>query len=191
MEPVDSLAFIGRNPGNDNIYIVTGDSGNGITHGTIAGTLITDLITGKENPLADLYDPSRITIKATGEFLQEAGNMTAQYFDWISKGDIKGSAELMAGEGAILSAGLKKMAVYRSEQGDLHACSAVCPHLGGILSWNAYEKTFDCPVHGSRFTAMGKVVNGPAMSDLKPVEIRDEATTHPVSDEGSHKKNPA
>ncbi|MGH9979819.1 MAG: NAD(P)/FAD-dependent oxidoreductase, partial [Nitrososphaeraceae archaeon] len=52
MEPQDSIAFIGRNPGDNrnNIYISTGDSGNGITHGTIAGILLTDLILGRSNP---------------------------------------------------------------------------------------------------------------------------------------------
>jgi glycine/D-amino acid oxidase-like deaminating enzyme len=60
MEPLDGLAFIGQNPGKEkNIYIATGDSGNGITHGTIAGIILSDLISGKKNPWMDLYDPSR------------------------------------------------------------------------------------------------------------------------------------
>ncbi len=64
MEPVDSLAFIGRNPGDaDNVFIATGDSGNGMTHGTIAGMLLTDLITGGDNPWAQLYDPARVTLR--------------------------------------------------------------------------------------------------------------------------------
>jgi Rieske Fe-S protein len=189
MEPVDSLAFIGRNPGNDNVYIITGDSGNGITHGTIGGVLINDLIMGRDNPWAGLYDPSRKTLKTTGDFLKEAGNMTAQYADWIGKGDIKGSEDLKPGEGAIMSSGLKKYAVYRDEQNNLHAFSAVCPHMGGILSWNAFEKSFDCPVHGSRFTAGGNVVNGPAISDLKPVEIRDNVSEQTVGSPDADKQH--
>jgi glycine/D-amino acid oxidase-like deaminating enzyme/Rieske Fe-S protein len=185
MEPVDSIAFIGRNPGNDNIYIITGDSGDGITHGTIGGILVTDLINGKENRWADLYDPARITVKTTGDFLQEAGNMTAQYFDWISKGDIKESEDLKPGMGAIMNSGLKKIAVYRDPRNNLHACSAVCPHLGGVLTWNNYEGSFDCPVHGSRFTAKGIVINGPAISNLKVVEIKDDATAQPVTHVGT------
>ena len=60
MEPLDGLAFIGPNPGNDkNIYIATGDSGNGMTHGTIAGIILCDLIQGKDNPWANLYRPDR------------------------------------------------------------------------------------------------------------------------------------
>lgn len=175
MEPIDSLAFIGKNPGDDNIYIITGDSGNGMTHGTIGGILITDLINGKNNSWEDLYDPSRISVKAAGEFLKEAGNMAAQYADWVKKGDIESVYDLRPEEGGILSSGLKKYTVYRDESGNLHTCTAVCPHLGGILAWNEDEKSFDCPVHGSRFTAEGKLINGPAISDLKKEEIKEEA----------------
>jgi len=65
LEPVDSLAFIGRNPLDaSNVFIATGDSGNGMTHGTIAGMLITDLIMGRDNEWAELYDPSRKTLRA-------------------------------------------------------------------------------------------------------------------------------
>src|SRR5207237_9811783 len=55
MEPVDGMAYIGRNPGDKNVFVVTGDSGNGMTHGTIAGILITDLICGRENRWTKLY----------------------------------------------------------------------------------------------------------------------------------------
>lgn len=172
MEPIDSIAFIGKNPGDDNIYIITGDSGNGLTHGTIGGMIITDLIIGRKNEWEELYDPSRITIKTTGDYMHEAGNMAAQYVDWISKGDIKDAIELEPGQGGIISQGLKKIAIYRDEENTLHSCSAVCSHLGGIVQWNSEEKSFDCPVHGSRFTTDGKVINGPAASDLKKIEIR-------------------
>ncbi len=64
----------------------------------------------------------------------------------------------------------KRIAVYRDKENNLHKCLAVCPHMDGILHWNADEKTFDCPMHGSRFTADGKVINGPAIGDLKKVK---------------------
>lgn len=169
MEPLDSMAFIGKNPGDTSTYIVTGDSGNGMTHGTIAGMLIKDLITGRENPWAKLYDPSRISLKVTGDFLKEAGNMAAQYADLVTAGDIESTEELKNGQGAIISKNLNKIAVYRDENGTLHAYSAICPHLGCVVQWNADEKSFDCPCHGSRFTCKGEVINGPANSGLKPM----------------------
>lgn len=174
MEPIDCLAFIGKNPGDDNIYIITGDSGNGITHGTIGGILIADLITGKKNEWESIYDPSRISLKTTKDFLHEAANMSAQYADWIFSGDIKETESLAAGEGGILSSGLKKTAVYKDENNQIHAFSAVCPHLGCIVQWNPEEKSFDCPCHGSRFTKEGIVINGPAISDLEKIQIKDK-----------------
>lgn len=169
MEPLDSLAYIGKNPGDDNIYIITGTSGNGMTHGTLGGMILKDIITGKENPWIKMYSPSRITLKTTGDYLHEVGNMVAQYADWFTAEDIKQADELKPGEGGIISSGLKKIAVSRDEENNLHTCTAVCPHLGAILQWNADEKTFDCPMHGSRFTSEGKVINGPASSDLKQI----------------------
>lgn len=174
MEPVDSLAFIGRNPGDNHIYIITGDSGNGMTHGTIGGMLISDLILGIDNSWRKLYDPARISMKATGDFLKEAGNMAAQYADYLKSGDIKSVKELSPNEGAVLNVGLHKVAAYRSADGTLNAYTAICPHLGCVLQWNADETSFDCPCHGSRFTNEGVVINGPALSDLKRYEIKDE-----------------
>lgn len=170
MEPVDSLAYIGKNPGDDNIYIITGDSGNGMTHGTLGGLIITDIIAGRQNPWEKLYSPSRITLSTTGEYLHEVGNMVAQFGDWFRNGDRKQLTDLKKGEGAIVTSGLKKATAYRDENDQMHLCSAVCPHLGGILQWNADEKTFDCPLHGSRFTPQGIVINGPATCDLKKID---------------------
>jgi glycine/D-amino acid oxidase-like deaminating enzyme/nitrite reductase/ring-hydroxylating ferredoxin subunit len=172
LEPVDSLAFIGRNPGEEKTFIATGDSGNGMTHGTIAGMLISDLITGKQNPWAEIYDPSRITLKATGHFIKEASNMAVQYLDYLSPGDVKSINDVPAGTGAIINLGAKKAAVYRDEKNVLHAYSAICPHLGCVVRWNASEHSFDCPCHGSRFTCNGKLVNGPAINDLRKIILK-------------------
>ncbi len=79
--------------------------------------------------------------------------------------------ELIApGSGAIIGWGLGKVAVDRDEQGAVHRYSAVCPHLGCIVKWNYGEKTWDCPCHGSRYDAYGRVVNGPSAEDLGPAD---------------------
>ena len=169
MEPVDSLAFIGHNPGDaKNVFIATGDSGNGMTHGTIAGMLLTDLILGKDNLWEKLYKPSRITLRATKDFAKENLNVAAQYGDLASGGEISSPDQLAPDTGAILRHGLKKIAVFKDKTGQVTELSAVCPHLGCIVQWNSTEKTWDCPCHGSRFEATGKVLNGPAISDMKP-----------------------
>ena len=163
MEPVDGLAFIGRNPLDaDNVYMATGDSGNGMTHGTIAGMLLSDLILGRQNPWASLYDPGRITLRASGEFAKENLNVAAQYADWLTKGDVPSVDDIPRDSGAVIRRDAAKIAVYRDETGALHERSAVCPHLGCIVAWNPAEKTWDCPCHGSRFSKFGEVINGPA-----------------------------
>ncbi len=178
METVDGLAFIGRNPGDaDNIYIATGDCGMGMTHGTIAGLLLTDLIMGRACAWASLYDPSRQPVKAMGEFMRESLNVAAQYTDWVTKGDVESEEDIANDQGAILREGLTKIAAYRDTKGILHTCSAVCTHLNCIVSWNHSEHTWDCPCHGSRFDRFGKVLNGPAISDLAPVKRKESAAS--------------
>lgn len=167
MEPVDSLAFIGRNPHDKHTYIITGDSGNGLTHGTLGASLITSLIIGKRIPWSALYDPSRKTLASASEFTKENFNVATQYADWLMPGQVESVDQIPAGSGAIIRKGLTKEAIYRDEKGKLHCYSAVCPHLGCLVTWNEGEKSWDCPCHGSRFDAYGQVLNGPAISPLK------------------------
>jgi glycine/D-amino acid oxidase-like deaminating enzyme/nitrite reductase/ring-hydroxylating ferredoxin subunit len=170
MEPIDGLAFIGRNPmDDDNVFIATGDSGNGMTHGTIAGILLTDLIMERPNEWETLYDPTRKTLKALPEFASENLNVAAQYTDLVTPGDVDSVDEIKPGEGAIIRHGLKKVAAYRDDAGQIHERSAVCVHLGCIVDWNSKEKTWDCPCHGSRYDATGQVFQGPANKNLEPV----------------------
>lgn len=79
-----------------------------MTHGTLGGMIITDIITGKENPQTKVYDPSRITLKTTADYLHEVGNMIAQFGDWITPEHVKKLDDLKPGEGGIISFGLKK-----------------------------------------------------------------------------------
>ena len=168
MEPVDGLAYIGRNPGDKgHVYVATGDSGHGMTHGTIAGMLITDLILGRPNEWERLYDPSRKSLKSTAEYARENLNVAKQYTDLVTPGEVRSEAEIQPGHGAIVREGLKKFAVYRDEQETLHRASAVCPHLGCIVHWNSLEGSWDCPCHGSRFGTDGSVLNGPALGGLE------------------------
>jgi Rieske Fe-S protein len=174
MESVDGLAMIGRNPlDEENVFVATGDSGNGMTHGTIAGMLLTDLILGRANRWSDVYDPSRKTLKAAKEFVAENLNVAAQYVDRLTPGEIADPGALQRGEAAVVRRGTTKVAVYRDEDGQLHERSAICSHLGCVVQWNAFERTWDCPCHGSRFHVDGHVVNGPAATGLAPAQEPD------------------
>lgn len=171
MEPVDYLAYIGKNPGGDeHVYIATGDSGNGMTHGTIAGIILNELVQGRKHEWTKLYDPSRIKLRATPDYVKENVNVAEQFKDWFTKGNVDDLAKIQPGEGAVVGRGGKKIAAYRDDDGILHERSAVCTHLYCIVDWNSTEKTWDCPCHGSRFDPYGKVVNGPAIVGLAPAK---------------------
>ena len=169
-EPVDGLAYIGKNPGRaDNVFISTGDSGNGITHGAIAGILLSDLIAKRNNPWQHLYDPSRKVVRpaAAREFVKENLNVALQYGEFIKSGSDADSIE--PGQGAVVRRGVHRIAVFVDEAGGRHECSAVCTHLGGPVNWNRAEKSWDCPCHGARFDPYGRVLTGPAVRDLEPL----------------------
>jgi len=174
IEPVDGLAFIGRNPTEKHVYIATGDSGNGLTHGTIAGMLIRDLVLGRENLWAKLYDPGRKTLGALGEFARENLNVARHYGDWLKSAEVDAVEAIAPGSGALMRRGLHKIAVYRDPEGRLSARSALCPHLGCAVNWNPTEHSWDCPCHGSRFGTDGRVINGPASVGLDPVVAPQE-----------------
>jgi glycine/D-amino acid oxidase-like deaminating enzyme/nitrite reductase/ring-hydroxylating ferredoxin subunit len=168
MEPVDGLAFIGRSPGYGDVYVVTGDSGHGLTHGAIAGVVLADMVNGVENRWARLYDPGRKTLRSAKHFLSDLGASAAHYADWLEGGD----KVIPLGGGAVVRRGLSLVAVHRDMAGICHERSAACPHLGGVVAWNEGEKTWDCPCHGSRFDRFGRVVMGPATENLAPAARR-------------------
>ncbi len=170
MESADYLGYLGQNPGDQNVFVITGDSGMGMTHGTIGGLIVSDLILGKKNPWAALFDPARVTPRAAGRFARENLNVAAQYAEYVMPGDVNDVANIPPGGGAIVRRGAAKHAVYRRADGTLVEKSAVCPHMGCLVSWNPVETCWDCPCHGSQFSAEGEVINGPATSDLAAID---------------------
>jgi glycine/D-amino acid oxidase-like deaminating enzyme/nitrite reductase/ring-hydroxylating ferredoxin subunit len=186
MEPADGLPYLGRNPvDNSNVYIITGDSGNGMTHCTAGAKLITDLIQGRPNEWSDLYAPSRKPLHGISTFIQEQANTLKQY-GALLKDDARISQRIPElGEGAVVESQGKKLAVYRDTEGQLHALSAICTHLGCVVDWNSAEKSWDCPCHGSRFNVTGEVLHGPAYTPLAAVSLDDPVVN--VADKSTSK----
>lgn len=177
MEPVDRLAYIGKNPmDKDNVFVVTGHSGNGMTYSTIAGMLLTDLVLQRENPWTGVYHPSRISLSTAGTYFKENANTIAQYKDWLLEPASEEIEDLVPGEGMVYRDGLHIVAAYKDDHGHLTLNSAVCTHLGGIVRWNTAEKSWDCPCHGARYDCYGKVIEGPTCQDLAPYK---EGALHP------------
>jgi glycine/D-amino acid oxidase-like deaminating enzyme/nitrite reductase/ring-hydroxylating ferredoxin subunit len=176
-EPHDGMAYIGHLPGHSNVYVVTGDSGNGLTHGVIASLMLPTLIQGRKHPWTRVFAPGRSRLNAVGTLAHELAKSNAPYADWVRSGDVVSLDDIPPGHGATIRRGLHVLAAYKDEYGQCHLRNAKCPHLGGVVRWNEVEKSWDCPVHGSRFDCKGEVMNGPAISGLgeAPADIESPA----------------
>ncbi|GEC32271.1 Rieske Fe-S protein [Sinorhizobium fredii] len=166
METTDYVGFIGRNPGNERVFVVTGDSGEGMTHGVVAALLIRDVIVNGSSSWQELYEPSRKTTRAIGDYLRENATAIRNFAEYIAPGELDSVEKLGPGEGAIVREGLTKIAAFRDEDGTLYKRSASCTHIGCHVHWNSLERCWDCPCHGSHFAVDGTALNGPAVFPL-------------------------
>ena len=168
-EPVDFMAYIGLNQGQHHTYIVTGDSGNGLTHGVLAGKLIADEIQGIDNAWSKLYNPKRVPpASEVPTMLGHDIQINLQY-KRFAQSDISDIEDLARGQGGVLNTAINgPTAVCKGEDGVVYEFSALCPHLKGVVCWNSAEKSWDCPNHGSRFSKDGVCIMGPAKAHLLP-----------------------
>jgi glycine/D-amino acid oxidase-like deaminating enzyme/nitrite reductase/ring-hydroxylating ferredoxin subunit len=176
LDTVDYAAFIGRNPGNEHVFVHTGDSGQGLTHGVLGSLLLSRLITGEPAPWADFYDPSRVAASAAKNFIVENITAVKNFAEYVARGELKSIDELKLGRGAIIREGLRKIAAYRDHAGRVHRLSAACTHLGCHLHWNSLEQCWDCPCHGSHFAIDGTPLNGPAVAALERIDEPADVT---------------
>lgn len=183
--PADGLPYIGKKSVNSNIYLASGFSTDGLTYGTLSGMLITDSISGKENRYAEIYDATRFTpIKSSKEFMKENINVAAQYLrDLPFSEDEEEIQQLKNGEGKIIEKDNHKVAVNKTEEGEIKFHSAFCTHMACVVHWNNAENTWDCPCHGSRFDQQGEILEGPAMHPLKKIEKTLEGKTKSIKRE--------
>ncbi len=176
-DPADGLPYIGHLPGHPgNMYVATGYGGIGISSGTIAAMLLTDLIVGSRNEYEKLFDPNRIKPVAGFEkFMKEAADVVGQFMGGIfSRDKLEAIADLAPGEAKVARYEHHAIALYKDENGQLHAVSPACTHIKCTVNWNAAEKTWDCPCHGSRFSYKGEMLTAPARKDLATIDIRKE-----------------
>lgn len=182
-ESADGLPYIGPLPGHSaRILTATGFGGNGMTYSSIASGVIADLIAGRENFLAELFSPSRIKPMAgfknfAAHNLDVTKHMLSSLF---RSNQIEGLADLAPGEGKVVTTDDGKVAISKDDQGAVHAVNATCTHLGCKVTWNQFERSWDCPCHGARYNLDGTVLNGPAVNDLEHinVEIMGSLTDH-------------
>ncbi|MGB9928858.1 MAG: FAD-dependent oxidoreductase [Methanosarcina sp.] len=173
---VDHVPYIGRiTSDNDNLFIATGFRKWGMTTGTVAAMILTDMLAGKSNAWEEVYNPSRFKpVESAKTFFSQAAEATKGLVgDRILPTHEKAS-DIAPGEGAVVKIDGHRVAAYRDEQGALHTLDPACRHLGCIVAWNEAEKTWDCPCHGSRYNALGEVIHSPAVYGLKKKDIENK-----------------
>jgi glycine/D-amino acid oxidase-like deaminating enzyme/nitrite reductase/ring-hydroxylating ferredoxin subunit len=168
LEPVDFMPYTGRNPGNRDIYVHTGDSGQGMTNGVAGAINFAALLFEQKAHFADVLDPARKPKAGTSlaDFITGRAEDVKNLSGYLTGGEIGSVEELAPGEGAIIRRGASKIAAYRADDGTVIERSAVCTHVGCIVHWNGLEKCWDCPCHGSQFQPDGSVIMGPAIQPL-------------------------
>ncbi|PST82818.1 oxidoreductase [Pedobacter yulinensis] len=171
---VDGLPYIGAMPGSgDRIFTGTGFNGNGMIFGTLTGMIVSDLILGKQNPYAALFDPGRVKpVASFTEFVKEQADVAYHFIaDRFRAEDLPELADLGVNEGKVVSYDGKKIAIYKDETGKVTALSPTCTHAGCIVDFNPLEKTWDCPCHGGRYDLQGRVITGPPQKALKQIGL--------------------
>ena len=175
-ESVDGLPYIGHLPGGaETVYIATGYGGNGITFSNIAALEISSRILYGTSKYNNLFDPSRIKLAGLSNFVKEQVDVAVQFIGkWFSVKDMDGLAELAPGDAKVVKYEGNSIALYKDEEGNLHAVSPSCTHVHCSVAWNTAEKSWDCPCHGSRFSFDGEVLTAPASKGLEAVDLRHD-----------------
>jgi glycine/D-amino acid oxidase-like deaminating enzyme/nitrite reductase/ring-hydroxylating ferredoxin subunit len=174
---MDSAPFIGWSSSDksDAYLVATGFAAWGFTNGSAAGIMMADLVAGRDNPWLELFDATRVKPLAGGkEFVKENAQVAKHLVGGYASSKPKSYDDLKAGEAAVLKIDGDNVAAFRDEQGQVHAVSAACTHMGCLLGWNENDRTWDCPCHGSRFALTGEVIAGPAVSPLEEKEAANK-----------------
>jgi Rieske Fe-S protein len=162
------MPFSGLNPGNKRVFVHTGDSGQGITNAVAGALTIVPLIAGEDAPFAGVLDPTHkpIGAPALAEFAKGQAGVIKNFAEHVGPSKVGSEEDIAPGEGAILREGLRKLAIYRAEDGTLIRRSAICTHAKCIVHWNTLEKCWDCSCPGSHFAPDEHVLNGPVVDPL-------------------------
>jgi len=166
---VDKVPYIGYfSADNKNMFVATGFGKWGMTNSMVAANIISDLISGIDNPCKEVYSPQRFKITASIKSLFEDALESAKgYGKNITLPKNEDLGIVPKGRGMVLTYEGKKVGAYRDEDGKIYLVDTTCPHLGCQLSWNQDELSWDCPCHGSRFDYKGNLIDNPAINNLE------------------------
>jgi glycine/D-amino acid oxidase-like deaminating enzyme/nitrite reductase/ring-hydroxylating ferredoxin subunit len=164
----DRVPYVGKAaPGSSNVYVATGFGGWGMTNSTVAGMLLRDLILGRDNPWAEVYDPNRLKTTGIGQVVRQGASYARHFV--LDRLDSSEPESIGPGEGGIVRGADGAVAFFRAEDGTVSRLSPVCTHMGCFVTWNGAERSWDCPCHGSRYSTTGEVIHGPAIKPLREI----------------------
>ncbi len=174
---VDRVPFVGRLvPWRGDVLLATGYGKWGMTNGTAAALLLTDLLVGRESKWAGLFSAHRARSFVSRSVVSENANVAKHFVaDRLHLPGRDAIEALLPGEGAVARVNGETVAVARHDDGSLTAVSPRCTHLGCFVSWNRAERTWDCPCHGSRYLPDGTLIQGPAVRNLAPRQVPGSA----------------
>ncbi len=161
-DPTDTVPLVGPlHPGARHAYVATGFGGWGMSGGMMAGRLLTARITGGECAWAGLYDPRRLAsaVREAPAFLKHQAQV-AQHFVGDRLRPSPPVEALPPGEGAVVRTESGLLAVYRDDDGALHAVSARCTHMGCLVGFNAAERAWSARATGPASTRTGRSYRG-------------------------------
>ena len=163
----DDVPYIGPYaPSRPDWYVATGFQKWGMTASMVSAMLLRDSICGRKNPYAEVFDPGRFDAEAVAGVMEESGQAVKGLARRFFQIPAETAKKLAPGHGGVVFLDGEKVGVYKDEDGTLYPVDIRCPHLGCQLEWNPDEKSWDCPCHGSRFDRYGKLISGPAQTDI-------------------------
>ena len=161
----DGVPYIGvYAPSRPDWYVATGFQKWGMTTSMVSAMLLRDLICGRDNPSAEVFDPGRFDGSAVTGVLSESGEAVKGLARRLFLIPAEKAKELSPGHGGVVFLDGEKLGIYKDTDGTLYPVDIRCPHLGCQLEWNLDEKSWDCPCHGSRFDRFGNLISGPAQT---------------------------
>ncbi|MCO4261949.1 FAD-dependent oxidoreductase [Pseudarthrobacter sp. MDT3-26] len=170
--PLDGLPYAGlMSPAAKHVYVITGLRKWGLSNGTAAALILADTLSGRENPWASVFNSNRFTPAASAKRFAEENFKTVAAVLASKLRRRPSHSDLSPGEGTVIKVNGESTAVYKDADGQVHAVSATCTHLGCTVGFNTAETTWDCPCHGSRFSTDGTVIQGPAAKNLPPAQM--------------------
>ncbi len=169
---LDKVPYIGEiTSGNQHVLVATGYKKWGMTTGTAAALLMRDIVLNKDNPYKELFSPSRFYADPSlKKFLVANGDVAKHLIKGKFDSNFKDAEDLSLDEACIIVHKGQRAGAYKDREGCVHIVDTTCTHLGCEIEWNHGDRSWDCPCHGSRFSYLGEVIEGPAKKPLKRIE---------------------